>query len=120
MAAEPVLHMQKALDQMDVRIHRVINEITGVSGLKIIDAILAGQRDPLALAGLCHGGVKNSVYTIAKSLDLRAELYRRRIRSRVATALRMGVQSLHHARDYLEEFFPAHYAQARAALQIFS
>ena len=233
MAAEHVLHMQKALDQMNLQIHRVLNDITGVSGLKIIDAILAGERDSLTLAHLCHGGVKNSEDTIAKSLegdyrsehlfalrqslaafryyqqlvsevdrelatqlgeletaataeveppqrtkrshyqrrryepksfDLRAELYRifgvdltnvpgisaitaqtilceigtdvsqfrnasafaswlglcpekkisggkvlytksRRVRSRVATALRMGAQSLHHAKDYLGEFF---------------
>jgi hypothetical protein len=225
--------MQKALDQMNVQIHRVLNDITGVSGLKMIDAILVGERDPLTLAHLCHGGVKNSEDTIAKSLegdyrpehlfalrqslaafryyqqlvlevdrelanylggletaataeveppqrtkhshyqrrryepksfDLRAELYRifgvdltnvpgisaitaqtilceigtdvsqfrnasafaswlglcpekkisggkvlntksRRIRSRVAIALRMGAQSLHHAKDYLGEFF---------------
>jgi transposase len=227
------LTLQKALDQINVQIHRVLNDITGVSGLKIIDAILAGERDPLTLARLCHGGVKNSEDTIAKSLagdyrlehlfalrqslaafryyqqlvmevdrelanhlggletattaefqppqrtkhshyqrrryeprsfDLRAELYRifgvdltsvpgisavtaqtilceigtdvsqfrnasafaswlglcpekkisggkvlntksRRVRSRVATALRMGAQSLHHAKDYLGEFF---------------
>ena len=233
MAAEHVLHMQKALDQMNVQIHRVLNDITGVSGLKIIDAILGGERDRLTLARLCHGGVKNSEDTIAKSLegdyhpehlfalgqslaafryyqqlvlevdrelanhlggletaataeveppqrtkhshyqrrryepksfDLRAELYRifgvdltnvpgisavtaqtilceigtdvsqfrnasafaswlglcpekkisggkvlntksRRVRSRVAIALRMGAQSLHHAKDYLGEFF---------------
>jgi hypothetical protein len=224
--------MQKALDQMNLQIHRVLNDITGVSGLKILDAILAGERDPLTLARLCHGGVKNSEDTIAKSLegdyrpehlfalrqslaayryyqdlvlevdqeiklqlgelqtaataerttpartkasayqrrryepksfDLRGELYRifgvdltnvpgisaitaqtilceigtdvsrfrnasafaswlglcpekkvsggkvlftksRRVRSRVATALRMGAQSLHHAKDYLGEF----------------
>jgi transposase len=233
MAAEHVMHMQKALDQMNLQIHRVLNDITGVSGLKILDAILAGHRDPLLLARLCHGGVKSSEDTIAKSLegdyrsehlfalrqsltayryyqqlvldvdqeievhlgalktsataeksppartkaqpyqrrryepktfDLRAELYRifgvdltnvpgisattaqtilceigtdvsrfrnasafaswlglcpekkisggkvlftksRRVRSRVATALRMGAQSLHHAKDYLGEFF---------------
>jgi transposase len=233
MAAEHVLHMQKALDQMNLQIHRVLSDITGVSGLKIMDAILANERDPLALARLCHGGVKSSEDTIAKSLegdyrpehvfalrqslagfryyqgliaeadqeiqrhlggletaataeqeppkrtkqshyqrrryepksfDLRGELYRifgvdltnvpgisaitahtilceigtdvsqfrnasafaswlglcperqisggkvlytksRRVRSRVATALRMGAQSLHHAKDYLGEFF---------------
>lgn len=233
MAAEHVLHMQKALDQMNLQVHRVLNDITGVSGLKIVDGILGGERDPLALARLCHGGVKNSEDTIAKALqgdyrpehlfalrqslaafryyqqlvsevdcelsvhlgcletaatagtqapertkhshyqrrryepksfDLRAELYRvfgvdltnvpgisaitaqtilceigtdvsqfrnasafaswlglcpekkisggkvlytksRRVRSRVATALRMGAHSLHHAKDYLGEFF---------------
>jgi hypothetical protein len=57
--------MQKALDQMNLQIHRVLNDITGVSGLKILDAILAGERDPLTLARLCHGGVRNSEDTIA-------------------------------------------------------
>ena len=69
MAAEHVLHMQKALDQMNLQIHRVLNDITGVSGLRILDAILAGERDPLTLARLCHGGVKNSEDAIAKSLE---------------------------------------------------
>ena len=225
--------MQKGLDQMNLHIHRVLNDITGVSGLKKMDAILAGQRNPLFLARLCHGSAKSSEDTVAKSpeedyrsehlfalrqsltafryyqqlilevdqeielqlgelktaatvgktpplrtkargylrcryepkvFDLRAELYRifgvdltnvpsisaitaqrifcavatdisgfrnasafaswlgqclekkisggkvlftksRRVRSRVATALRMGAQSLHHAKDYLGEFF---------------
>lgn len=233
MAAEHVLHMQKALDQMNLQIHRVLNDITGLSGLRIIDAILAGERDPVTLARLCHSRVKSSEDTVAKSLegdyrpehlfalkqslaafryyqvltaevdqeldkqlrgldgavpdnaelpkrtkaspyqrcryepkgfDLRAELFRifgvdltnvpgisaitaqtilceigtdvsefrnasafaswlglcpekkisggkvlytktRRVRSRVATALRMGAHSLHHAKDYLGEFF---------------
>src|SRR6266581_5910192 len=69
MAAEHVLHMQKALDQMNLQIHRVLNDITGVRGLKILDAILEGQRDPVFLAHLCHGGVRSSEDTIAKSLE---------------------------------------------------
>src|SRR5271157_1853508 len=60
MAAEHVLHMQKALDQMNLQIQRVLNDITGLSGLRILDAILAGERDPVTLARLCHGGVKSS------------------------------------------------------------
>jgi transposase len=233
MASEHVLHMQKALDQMNLQIHRVLSDITGLSGLRILDAILAGERDPVTLARLCHSRVKSSEDTVAKSLegdyrpehlfalrqslaafryyqelivqsdaeiqrqlgdletamiaekttpkrtkaspyqrrryepkefDLRSELYRifgvdltnvpgisaitaqtilcevgtdvsrfrnasafaswlglcpekkvsggkvlytksRRVRSRVATALRMGAHSLHHAKDYLGEFF---------------
>jgi transposase len=233
MAAEHVLHMQKALDQMNLQIHRVLNDITGLSGLRILDAIVEGERNPIALARLCHSRVKSSEDTVAKSLegdyrpehlfalkqslaafryyqaligeadqelarqlgeldsadtgeptlpkrtkaspyqrrryepkvfDLRAELYRifgvdltnvpgisaitaqtilceigtdvskfrnasafaswlglcpekkisggkvlytksRRVRSRVATALRIGAHSLHHAKDYLGEFF---------------
>ena len=69
MAAEHVLHMQKALDQMNLQIHRVLNDITGMSGLRILDAIRAGERDPVTLARLCHGGVKSSEDIIAKSLE---------------------------------------------------
>jgi len=69
MAAEHVLHMQKALDQMNLQIHRVLNDLTGLSGFRILDAILAGERDPVTLARLCHGGVKSSEDTIAKSLE---------------------------------------------------
>jgi transposase len=52
MAAEHVLHIQKALDQMNLQIHRVLNDIIGLSGLGILDAILAGNRDSVALAQL--------------------------------------------------------------------
>jgi transposase len=53
MAAQHVQHMQKALDRLNVKIHVVISDITGVSGMKIIRAILAGQREPEALLALC-------------------------------------------------------------------
>ena len=69
MAAEHVLHMQKALDQMNLQIHRVLNDITGLSGLRILDAILAGERDSVTLARLCHSRVKSSEDTVAKSLE---------------------------------------------------
>lgn len=45
--------MQKALTQMNVRLAEVINDITGVSGLRMIRAILAGERDPQRLLELC-------------------------------------------------------------------
>jgi hypothetical protein len=48
-----VTAIQKALDQMNLQIHRVLTEITGLSGLRILDAILADGRDPLTLARLC-------------------------------------------------------------------
>jgi len=75
MAAEHVLHMQKALDQMNLQVHRVLSDITGLSGLRILDAILAGARDPTTLAQLCHSRVRSSRETVAKSLegDYRAE-----------------------------------------------
>jgi len=46
MAATHVNHMQKALDQMNVQLHHVISDITGLTGLAIIDAILGGEQDP--------------------------------------------------------------------------
>jgi transposase len=52
MAATHVHHMQKALDQMNLQLHHVISDITGQTGLAIVDAILAGERDPFVLARL--------------------------------------------------------------------
>ena len=69
MAAEHAMHIQKALDQMNLQIHRVLNDITGLSGLRILDAILAGKRDPEARAQLCHSRVKSSQDTVAKALE---------------------------------------------------
>jgi transposase len=52
MASQHVLHMHKALTQMNVQIHHVISDLTGVTGLAIVDAIVAGERDPEKLAQL--------------------------------------------------------------------
>jgi transposase len=59
MAGAHVLHMQRALDLMNVRLHHVLSQLHGVSGLRVIEAILAGQRDPEALAALCAKQVLN-------------------------------------------------------------
>src|SRR4029453_14923720 len=68
MAGQPVLHMHKALTQMNLQIHHVINDITGTTGLAIVDAILAGHRDSVALAKLRDGRIKARMETIQKSL----------------------------------------------------
>jgi transposase len=49
--------MQKALTQMNIRLADVINDITGVSGLRIINAILSGERNPETLTSLCVGSI---------------------------------------------------------------
>jgi transposase len=54
MAAQHVQHMQKAMDRLNVKIHVVISDITGVSGMRIIEAILRGERDPQKLVQLCE------------------------------------------------------------------
>ena len=48
-ATQHVQHMHKSLTQMNLQIHHVISDITGVTGLAIVDAILAGQRDAAEL-----------------------------------------------------------------------
>ena len=68
MAAQHVQHMQKALTQMNVQIHHVINDITGLTGLAIVDAILSGERDPAKLAELRHYRIRADQETIRKSL----------------------------------------------------
>lgn len=75
LAATHTQHMQKALTQMNLQLHHVLADITGVSGLAILDAILAGERDPLVLASYRDHRVKASPETIAKALvgDYRPE-----------------------------------------------
>jgi len=50
-----ILHMQKVLTQMNLQIHNVISDITGVTGLAIIDAVLSGERNPQKHAALKNG-----------------------------------------------------------------
>jgi transposase len=69
MAASQVQHMQKALTQMNLQLHHIISDITGQTGLAILDAILAGERDPEVLAQLRHPGIKASKETIVRSLQ---------------------------------------------------
>lgn len=58
--AECVLHMQRALDQMNVRLHTVISQLHGVSGLAAVDAILAGEREPAKLLALCDARIRRT------------------------------------------------------------
>lgn len=63
-----VLHMQKALLQMNIQLSQAVSDVTGVIGLLIIRAILSGVRDPLMLASLREPGCKNSEEEIGKAL----------------------------------------------------
>jgi hypothetical protein len=69
MASEHILHMQKALSQMNVQIHHVLSDITGASGQAILDAILQGERDPVVLARLCNPRVKSPREKVALALE---------------------------------------------------
>src|SRR6266511_2915708 len=59
---------QKALQQMNLLLHNVVSDITGVTGMTILKAIIAGERDPKVLASHRDSRCRNSVQTIAKSL----------------------------------------------------
>ncbi len=68
-AASHVQHMQKALVEMNIQLHKVISNITGLTGMCIIKAILAGERDPIKLAQMRDPRIKSSVEQIAKALE---------------------------------------------------
>src|SRR3954462_4260494 len=85
-AASHIQHMQKALTQMNLQIHHVVTDITGATGMRIIRAFVAGERDPDMLASYrdqrCHASVETirqalvgndreeHVFALAQALDL--------------------------------------------------
>jgi len=95
-ASTHVQHMQKSLTQMNVQIHNVISDITGVTGLTIMDAIVDGQRNLNKLANLKDPRIKASKDTIKKSLkgDYRPE--------HIFT-LKQALQSYRHYRQMIYE-----------------
>jgi len=64
-----VAWMQKALDQMNVQVHRAVTDLTGVTGISIVRAIVAGERDTLKLAALRDKRCRKSVEQIAEHLN---------------------------------------------------
>jgi transposase len=67
--ASYIQRMQKALSQMNVQLHNVVTDITGVTGMRIIRSILEGERNPRVLAALRDVRCKNDEATIARSLQ---------------------------------------------------
>jgi transposase len=74
-ASVHIQRMQKALTEMNVQLHRVVSDITGVTGMTIIRAIVAGERNPQKLAALKDHRAKRSTTEIAAALvgDYRVE-----------------------------------------------
>ena len=68
-ASHHIQHMQKALTQMNLKLQHVISNITGKTGMDIIEAIVAGERDPWKLAQFRRPGMKADAATIARSLQ---------------------------------------------------
>lgn len=68
-AATHVNRMQKALNEMNIQLHHVISDITGVTGMNIIKAIIAGERDASKLAQFRNANMKSDEKTIIKALE---------------------------------------------------
>jgi hypothetical protein len=73
-AGQHVQHMQKAFEQMNVKLAEVVSDITGVTGMAIIRAILAGERDPRLykrgqIVGYQPGGPRTRIVFSADTLE---------------------------------------------------
>jgi transposase len=68
-AGQAIQHMQKALTEMNVQLANVISDVSGETGLRIIDAILAGERDTEKLADLRDRRIRASARRIAQALE---------------------------------------------------
>jgi transposase len=69
MNSDAVRRMQKALELMNIKIHTVIADILGKTGMSMIKAILAGERDAQKLVALCDVRIKASKEDLIKSLE---------------------------------------------------
>ena len=85
-AAAHIQHMQKALMEMNLQLHHVVSDITGATGMRIIRAIVSGERDPEVLAAFrdirCHSSIEvikaalvgndraEHIFALTQSLDL--------------------------------------------------
>jgi transposase len=98
--------MQKALEQMNIKLTQVVSDITGVTGLSIIRALLQGERDPAQLAKLRNPLCQKSETEIAKALS-------GTYKSEHLFALRQSVEAFdfyHHQLQICDREIEAHYA----------
>lgn len=68
-ASKMILQMQKALTQMNIQLHVALSDISGVSGMRIIRAIISGERNPELLAAMVNKGVKASHEELVAALS---------------------------------------------------
>jgi len=87
--------MQKALTQMNLQLQNVVTDILGETGMKIIRAICAGERDSKKLAQYRDHRCKNSEKTIAKSLQ-------GHYREEILFSLKQALQSYDHYQSQLQ------------------
>ena len=67
-AASQIQHMQKAMTEMNLQLHHVVSDITGATGMRILRAIIGGERNPSVLASMRDKRCHSSVETIEKAL----------------------------------------------------
>jgi transposase len=95
-AAGHVQHLQKALERMNIKLHDVISNLVGASGMAVIRAILDGQRDPEHLLALCDVQIRNK----------KAERVKESLRGTWAEehlfALRQALESWEHYQRLIE------------------
>jgi transposase len=69
LSGQHIQRLQKALESMNLKLTKVLGDLTGVTGLKVIRAIVAGERDPAALARLRDRRCQHSALELAQALD---------------------------------------------------
>jgi transposase len=69
LSSDAVRRMQKSLELMNIKIHTVISDILGKTGMAMVKAILSGERSPQILSTLCDPRIKASKEEIIKSLQ---------------------------------------------------
>lgn len=105
-SSQQIQHMQSALTEMNVQLANVISDITGETGLAIIDAILAGERDARALAKLKGPRIVASLTTMQRALEGQwkdEELFRlEQARLSYAHFLEQGQQCQEHIEQQMQ------------------
>lgn len=96
MAASHVQHMQKAMERMNLKLHDVISNVVGVSGLAVIEAILAGERNPERLLQHCDAQIQK------RKADRVKEALRGNWAKEHLFALRQAVESWRHYQKQIE------------------
>lgn len=97
MGSQHIQHMQKALDRLNVKVHVVLSDITGASGMRIIEAILGGERSPHALLRLCDPQILKTKK--ARMLEALRGLWK----EEHLFALRLGYESYKHYQKQIEQ-----------------
>ena len=96
LSGQHIQRMQKALELMNLKLTKVLGDVTGVTGLKIIRAIVGGERDPLKLAKLRDRRCQHTVEEIATALD-------GRYRVEHVTELKLCLTMWEHYQDVIAE-----------------